>query len=236
MKNRSSAAKWLLALLTVIVTSVSVQSSVYATASSAATEADLELRYDCSSTATKQMWTIKNPTAKNYVRNGAYWVARNHVDASQARVVKDSVIPSIPAGSETTVEFDITKWGTYSGKNVPTRMDIANRDYKSLQYVTTQCEREEGIIITFEKRVGTKSFFTVTNYTNKVYKGQWYAFGNNNKYANDGWIMVPGHGKSVTMTVNYWNVGREPLTKVILSDGGSGWLGANKAPVAQWRP
>ncbi len=98
------------------------------------------------------------------------------------------------------------------------------------------CKVEKKIEIQFVKTEGTKTYFSVTNTTDNEYKGQWYAFVKNSLYANDGSIIIPNDGQPHDLVVNYWNLKDNPLTKLILSEPDSGWLGALKPPLAVWIP
>jgi len=226
--------KWLSISLLTFIFSLALPLATFA--ASTATESDLVIKYDCSSTATQQIWKIKNPTSSDYnssYPNGGYWIAHN----SKGNVVQDRWLPNIAAGGETTLVFDITEWGTYSGQNIPTSLTITDKDYKSLQSKPAVCEVEKKIEIQFVKTEGTKTYFSITNTTDNEYKGQWYAFVKNILYANDGSIIIPNDGQPHELVVNYWDTKiTNPLTKLILSDVNSGWLGALKPPLAVWIP
>ncbi|GGH14720.1 hypothetical protein [Paenibacillus segetis] len=227
--------RWLGISLLALIFLLALPMASFAANAQNVTESDLVIKYDCSSTATHQVWKIKNPTSYDYSSswpNGGYWIARN----SDGGVVKDHWLPNLTAGEEVTIEFDITKWGEFSGKNVPDRLAIADKDYKTLQYKFAVCEIEKKIVIEFDKTEGSKTYFNVTNTTDNEYAGQWYSFVGNEIYANDGYIKIPNDGQPHQLVVNYWDTKNNPLTKLTLSAPDSGWLGAGKPLVAVWTP
>ncbi|GAB6988159.1 hypothetical protein [Paenibacillus pini] len=237
--NHKKGIRWLSLSLFTLIFLLALPLASFAESSQNVTESDLVITYDCSSTETLQIWTIKNPTSFDYSSswpNGGYWIARNHTEDGQGWIVKDHWLPNIAAGEEVSIEFNITKWGEFSGQNIPARLDIANKDYKSLQYKPAVCEVEKKIDIQFDRTEGSKTYFNVTNTTNKDYAGQWYAFVKNELYANDGYIRIPNDGQPHQLVVNYWDLKNKPLTKLILADPDSGWLGANKPLIAVWIP